>query len=76
MSVHATVYRYISMGGEVAIEDGDMGSCTIASSRAVSVNELRRRAAKKLRAMADRLEADAVQEVKTEDLIVRFSTNP
>lgn len=59
MAVRAKFYTYVGRpGGEIDVEDDDMGRCTIAKSDTASGNTIRRRAIRKLRAMADRLERD------------------
>lgn len=60
MTARATLYsNMFSTGGSVDIEDDDMGRCTIVQSKNASPQELRRRAANKLRRMADQLERKA-----------------
>jgi len=59
VSVKAVFYKYIEIGGCIDVEDNDHGRCTIAESRTASPTRLRLRATKKLRAMAECLEAEA-----------------
>jgi hypothetical protein len=71
MSVKAVFYRnFGSSGGAVDVEDNDFGRCTIAESKTATPRQLRMRAAKKLRAMADRLEAQATRGASPEGSVV------
>lgn len=70
MTIKAVVYRFAIQGGAVEIEDHDNGdNITLVTSQSASSSELRRRAAKKLRALADNLEKDAKHRKRSDGMI-------
>jgi hypothetical protein len=67
MPVQVVVYGNFQMsGGTVDVEDDDFGRCTIVTSATGAPNALRRRAVKKLREMADKLESQITHKVSAE----------
>ena len=69
MPIKAVTYNYPGKGGEIVVEDGDMGSCMLVSSRTASINRLRRLGAAKLRTMAHRLEVEATRRKVTDGIV-------
>ena len=76
MTVKAVAYSYLERGGTIDVEDDDLGRCVITESNTATLNQLRIRAAKKLRHMADRLEADAKHKMRPDGHVETFLPQP
>lgn len=72
MTIRAVVYRFAVRGGAVEMEDGNGDSFVLVESQLASYAELRRRAARKLRALADGLEKDAKRRKRPDGMIETF----